>query len=131
MKTMPVCATSMVFMHGPWAWTLWLLLGLGSTTFMLTQTDVNQNFPQHLAGRAFTAYNLLLFAGMFLVQWLFGVLIDALRVLASVSHVSEAFRGAMMVWVVFEAATLAVMVFWRVPRTYVPEPATPHAANPK
>ena len=128
---MLVAQTGMVFLQGPWAWTLWLLLGLGSTTFMLTQTHVNQNFPPHLAGRAFTAYNLLLFAGMFLVQWLFGVLIDALSVLASVHHVSDAFRGAMLVWVVFEAATLAVMVFWRVPRTYTPEPATPRAANPK
>jgi MFS family permease len=128
---MLIAQTGMVFMHGPWAWTLWLLLGLGSTTFMLTQTHVNQNFPPHLAGRAFTAYNLLLFAGMFLVQWLFGVLIDALSMLASVSHVSEAFRGAMLAWVVFEAATLAVMVFWRVPRTYDPALATPGAANAK
>jgi len=65
------------------------------------------------------------------VQWLFGVLIDALSTLASISHVSEAFRGAMLAWVVFEAATLAVMVFWRVPRTYDPALATPGAANAK
>ena len=59
------------------------------------------------------------------------MLIDALSVLASVSHVAQAFRGAMLVWVVFEAATLAVMVFWRVPRTYDPALATPGAAKLK
>ena len=128
---MLIAQTGMVFMEGPWAWTLWLLLGLGSTTFMLTQTHVNQNFPPQLAGRAFTAYNLLLFAGMFLVQWLFGVLIDALGQIPSISPGADAFRGAMLIWVMFEAATLAVMVFWRVPRTYVPASATATAANSK
>lgn len=126
---MLVAQTGMVFFQGPWAWMLWLLLGLGSTTFMLTQSHVNQNFPPQLAGRAFTAYNLLLFAGMFLAQWLFGVLIDVLGTLPNIGRNDLAFRGAMLVWVVFEAATLAVMVFWRVPRTYVPALVTAHAAT--
>ncbi len=125
---MLVAQTGMVFLQGPWAWTLWLLLGLGSTTFMLTQSHVNQNFPPQLAGRAFTAYNLLLFAGMFLGQWLFGVLIDTLATFPSIGMGPEAFRAAMLIWVVFEAATLAVMVFWRVPRTY--EPPSMTAAAP-
>ena len=126
---MLVAQTGMVFMHGPGAWLLWLLLGLGSTAFMLTQSHVNQNFPPQLAGRAFTAYNLLLFAGMFLGQWLFGVLIDALAAWPSIGMGPSAFRGAMLAWVVFEAATLAVMVFWRVPRTYEPPPVTATASS--
>ena len=128
---MLIAQSGMVWMDGPWAWALWLLLGLGSTTFMLTQSHVNQNFPPQLAGRAFTAYNLLLFAGMFLAQWLFGELVDALGALPSLGKGEPAFRGAMLVWVVFEAATLAVMVFWRVPRTYVPETVTASAGTTK
>jgi hypothetical protein len=36
-------------------------------------------FPSHLAGRALSAYNLVIFAGIFVVQWGIGLLIDAGR----------------------------------------------------
>lgn len=34
-------------------------------------------FPTDLAGRALSAYNLVIFAGVFAVQWGIGLLIDA------------------------------------------------------
>ena len=34
-------------------------------------------FPPALAGRALSAYNLVIFAGVFVVQWGIGLLIDA------------------------------------------------------
>jgi hypothetical protein len=36
-------------------------------------------FPSALAGRALSAYNLVIFAGVFTVQWGLGLAIDSLR----------------------------------------------------
>jgi hypothetical protein len=45
----------------------------------LSQPAIGQAFAASLAGRALSAYNLLIFSGVFLIQWLIGVAIDALR----------------------------------------------------
>jgi hypothetical protein len=49
-------------------------------------------FPARLAGRALSAYNLVIFVGVFVVQWGIGLLVDAFRA-AGASEVT-AFRGA-------------------------------------
>jgi hypothetical protein len=36
-------------------------------------------FPASLAGRALSAFNLVIFVGVFLVQWGIGLLVDVLR----------------------------------------------------
>jgi len=36
-------------------------------------------FPPHLAGRALSAYNLVIFAGIFVVQWGIGLGVDLAR----------------------------------------------------
>jgi ABC-type uncharacterized transport system permease subunit len=50
-------------------------------------------FPAHLAGRALSAYNLLIFAGVFAVQWGIGLAVDGLKALGLAERV--AFQGAM------------------------------------
>jgi hypothetical protein len=52
-------------------------------------------FPASLAGRALSAYNLVIFLGVFLVQWGIGLLIDAFRALgwAEVSSFRAAFAA--------------------------------------
>ena len=47
----------------------------------LAQPAVGMAFPQALAGRALSAYNLVIFAGVFVVQWGIGLLIDGARAL--------------------------------------------------
>ena len=47
----------------------------------LAQPAVGMAFPQTLAGRALSAYNLVIFAGVFVVQWGIGLLIDGVRAL--------------------------------------------------
>lgn len=42
----------------------------------LAQPAVGMAFPAHLAGRALSAYNLVVFAGVFIVQWGIGLLVD-------------------------------------------------------
>lgn len=51
-----------------------------SCTFVaLSQPAVAMAFPPTLAGRALTAYNLVMFAGVFAVQWGIGLAVDAFR----------------------------------------------------
>ena len=60
------------------AWALWCV----SCTFVtLAQPAVGQAFDRARAGRALSAYNLVIFAGVFCVQWGIGLLIDALQVM--------------------------------------------------
>lgn len=61
---------------GPLA-ALGLALFCVSSTFVsLAQPAVGMAFAPHLAGRALSAYNLVIFAGVFVVQWGIGLLVD-------------------------------------------------------
>ncbi len=61
----------------------------------LAQPAVGMAFPQALAGRALSAYNLVIFAGVFCVQWGIGLLIDGFKA-AGWGEVA-AYQGAMSV----------------------------------
>ncbi len=61
---------------GAVAWAAWCV---ASTCVSLSQPAVGQAFPAALAGRALSAYNLVIFSGVFAVQWGIGLVIDALR----------------------------------------------------
>ena len=64
------------------------------------QPAVGMAFPAHMAGRALSAFNLLIFAGIFSAQWAIGLLIDAFT--AGGWSRASAFQGAMAVcWGVF------------------------------
>jgi len=55
----------------------WLALFCVTSTFVsLAQPAVGMAFAPHLAGRALSAYNLVIFAGVFVVQWGIGLLVD-------------------------------------------------------
>ncbi len=61
---------------GPAAWALWCV---SCTSMSLSQPALAQAFAAAQAGRALSAYNLLIFAGVFCVQWGIGLAIDALQ----------------------------------------------------
>jgi hypothetical protein len=56
---------------------------------------VGAAFPAQQAGRALSAFNLVIFGGVFTVQWGVGLMVDALQA-AGLGEV-DAFRGAMAV----------------------------------
>jgi predicted MFS family arabinose efflux permease len=56
-------------------WT-WALFCMFSSFVSLSQPAVGMAFAPAQAGRALSAYNLLIFAGVFVVQWGIGLLID-------------------------------------------------------
>lgn len=82
---------------GPAAGGLTLALFCVSSTFVsLAQPAVGMAFPTALAGRALSAYNLVIFLGVFVVQWGIGLLIDAFRA-AGLQEIAS-FRAAFAVF---------------------------------
>ena len=78
---------------GAWHWALWCV---STSVVSLSQPAVGQAFALAQAGRALSAYNLLIFAGVFVIQWGVGLMIDA-AVALGLSR-TEAFRGAFAVF---------------------------------
>ncbi|RYZ11741.1 MAG: MFS transporter [Comamonadaceae bacterium] len=74
----------------------WVAFCLASTVVTLVQPAVALALPASLAGRALSAYNLVVFAGVFAVQWGFGFLVDAFGRLGL--GPADAFRGALAVF---------------------------------
>lgn len=63
---------------GPDAGALWWAGWCIASTFVsLSQPAVGQAFPAHQAGRALSAFNLVIFGGVFCLQWGLGLAIDA------------------------------------------------------
>lgn len=73
------------------AW-VWALFCVSSTVVSLAQPAVGQAFAASVAGRALSAFNLVIFAGVFALQWGIGAVIDGL--LAAGWGTVSAFRGA-------------------------------------
>ena len=88
---------------GPFMLALWCL---SCVLLSLSQPAVGQAFPPHLVGRALSAYNLLIFLGVFCVQWGLGLVIDALVALGWARV--PAFQGAFAVL----AAGCAICYLW-------------------
>jgi len=75
-----------------WMWTAYCVC---ASVVTLSQPAVGLAFPAHLAGRALSAFNLVIFSGVFTVQWGLGLVIDAL--LAAGLSVQGAYQGAVAV----------------------------------
>ena len=61
---------------GAWHWAMWCV---ACTFVSVSQPAVAAAFPEQLAGRALSAFNLVIFSGVFCVQWGIGLLMDALQ----------------------------------------------------
>ena len=64
-----------------WAAAFLALYCMACTFVSLAQPAVGMAFPAALAGRALSAYNLVIFAGVFVIQWGIGLLIDGFKAL--------------------------------------------------
>ncbi len=58
---------------------LWALWYATTSVVSLSQPAVGQAFSAALAGRPLSAFSLLIFAAVFVQQWMIGLAIDALR----------------------------------------------------
>jgi len=74
----------------------WALFCMTSSFVSLAQPAVGMAFPSALAGRALSAYNLVMFLGVFVVQWGIGLLIDSFKGLGWAEP--QAFQAALSVF---------------------------------
>jgi len=88
-----------------WAWGLFCAT---STVVTLSQPTVGQAFPTRLVGRALSAFNLLIFLGVFVVQWGIGLALDLFRGWGW--STLAAYRGAF--GLMAAASVLAYLWFW-------------------
>lgn len=73
---------------GTW---VWVVFCVGCSVVSLSQPAVGLALPAALAGRALSAYNLVIFLGVFSLQWGIGIAIDLLR--AAGWDTLSAYRG--------------------------------------
>ena len=62
-------------------WPGWTAFCVASTVISLSQPAVGMAFKAALAGRALSGFNLVIFSGVFTVQWGIGLLVDAFAAL--------------------------------------------------
>ncbi len=77
--------------HRATAWA-WALFCVSSTVVSLSQPAIGQAFAHSSAGRALSAYNLIIFLGIFVLQWGIGLAVDGLRAVGWSTESS--FQGA-------------------------------------
>ncbi|MDO5624783.1 MAG: MFS transporter [Pseudomonadota bacterium] len=82
---------------GPWSFALLALYCMLSTPSAQVQPVVGMAFAPALAGRALSAFNLVIFVGIFVVQWGIGLGADAFEALLGWGP-GDALRGAMGVF---------------------------------
>ncbi len=90
-------------------WPLWALFCVSSTFVALSQPAVALALPPQAAGRALSAYNLVIFGGVFVIQWGIGLAIDALTVFGWSEPAR--YRGAMALFGL--CCLMAYALFWR------------------
>jgi len=96
-------ALASIIIAGPSAGAGALALFCITSTFVsLAQPAVGMAFPPALAGRALSAYNLVIFGGVFSLQWGIGLAVDAF--LAAGLNTVDAFRAALGVFLACSVA---------------------------
>ena len=105
---LPLCSVVLlgIILAGPQAGGgAWALFCVSCTFVSLSQPAVAMAFPQALAGRALSSYNLVIFVGVFVVQWGIGLAVDAFAA-AGLATV-PAFQAAMAVYLACNAGAYA------------------------
>jgi len=101
-----VLAINIVLAEGT-GWLGWALFCVSSTFVSLSQPAVALAFVPALAGRALSAFNLVIFSGVFVVQWGIGLLVDAFQ--RAGWSVAASFQAAFVVYLL--CCVLAYLYF--------------------
>ena len=93
-------------------WVGWAVFCVASTVISLSQPAVGMAFKPALAGRALSAFNLVIFAGVFVVQWGIGLLVDGFAALGLARVAS--FQAAFSVYLCCGVAAYAYFLYAKV-----------------
>jgi MFS family permease len=100
------CAQLAIILSGVDAGALyWAIFCITGSFVALAQPAVGMAFPMALAGRALSAFNLVLFLGVFVVQWGMGLMIDGFKTLGMAE--TQAFQAAMTIFFICCLASYA------------------------
>lgn len=88
----------------------WAMFCVSSTFVSLAQPAVGLAFAPQFAGRALAGYNLVVFSGVFVMQWGIGLCIDA--ALWAGASVVGGYRFAMAVFLLLSVASYAWFLAW-------------------
>ena len=81
---------------GEWAFVLLALYCMSLTSASMAQASLGMQFETRIAGRAMSGYNLVIFLGVFVMQWGIGLAIDLFRLLDWTNV--AAYRGSLTVY---------------------------------
>jgi len=76
----------LVLWRGEWSWIILMALTPCVPAVILMQTQTAMRFPVHMAGRALTSFNLVMFAAGFGLQWGIGLLVDLFQIFGSLER---------------------------------------------
>ena len=93
-------------------WLGWTAFCVASTVISLSQPAVGMAFKPALAGRALSGFNLIIFSGVFTVQWGIGLLIDGFKALGWAQIAS--FQAAFSVFLCCAVAAYAYFLHVKV-----------------
>lgn len=114
---LPMALLALIVALGPQAgWPLWAAFCVCSSFGALAQPAVGMALPSQAAGRSLSAFNLVIFAGVFCIQWAIGLAIDGLGWLGWGEAAS--LRGAMLLFLV--ACVAGYATFWHAHRAHGP-----------
>ena len=90
-----------------WAVPVWILFGFFGTSGILPYAVLSQRFPAHLAGRANTALNLLVFVAAFSAQWGMGAIIDRYPSTPTGGYAPAGYQAAFSTLLMLQVFTIA------------------------
>jgi hypothetical protein len=97
----------------------WLVLAVLTTIYTPVQARVGMAFPARIGGRALTAFNLVMFSSVIVIQTAIGLAVDAL--IAAGWSQADAFRLSFGLLALLQAGVWLRFITWRHAR----EPAGP------
>jgi predicted MFS family arabinose efflux permease len=95
----------------------WIIFGLFGHMTVLSYAHLSHYFPLEFAGRANTSLNLAVFAGVFVVQYGMGLIINAYPLEAQGGYAAEGYRTAFIAALGLEAVAFAWFLIPGKPRS--------------
>ena len=102
-----VCQIALALQITEWAVPLWIFASLTLAGAYAIYPVVTGNFPSEFAARASSSLNFLVFASVFAIQWLIGVIIDGFSNASDGRFAAEAYQWAFAAGIVLQLLAVA------------------------